>query len=418
MSIVSFFCFLIFLILIVTGFRKGVDFFSPARIFSLIWTLAIGLTDFKLSYLQFQWSGFGWFMLLLGLCTFLLGIYISFSINADKQFLNVRQIREQIKIQEINEKFLYKFIIVFFFAYVICYYLEYTIQGFVPLLTSEPEKARVMFGVFGLHLFVADVNVILFLVVEYFMLIKANITKKIILGVIFMIASGSFLLLLQRYNFFILFFMILCFYYYSGRKLNFKVVIVFGILITGIIIGIESLRVSKLAEVYIFYYSRMKFPYKYSFFAGPYMYVVMNLENFVKEFPHITNHSYGLFTFDFLTAFTGIKHLVLDYFNLTKFPYFIAGYNTFPFYWVYYYDFGALGLAIIPFVIGFVISEFYYKLHRNPNLVVVVLYSIGFAVIIISYSSDPLTRLDMMFNFVVTAIAQIYIIKKSQKKLA
>ena len=417
MTLISFICFSIFIFLVITGFKKGVDFFSPARIFSLIWSLAIGLADFKFSYLQFQWNGFGWLMLLLGLFAFLLGIYISFSINIGKPFINVYQIRNKIKIEEINEKFLYKFIIIFFFAYIICFYLEYLIQGYVPLLTSKPEKARVMFGIFGLHLFVAGVNVILFLIVEYFILINAKIKRKLILSLIFVISAGSFLLLLQRYNFFILFFMILCFYYYSGRKLNLKVVFVFCALIAGIIIGIESLRISKLAEAYIFYANEMKFSYKYAFLAQVYMYIVMNLENFVKEFPHIINHSYGLFTFDFLTAITGIKHWVLDYFQLEKFPHYIGGYNTFPFYWVYYYDFGALGLAVIPMVIGFVISELYYHLHRNPNIIILVLYSIGFTIIVISYSSDPLTRLDMMFNFVVIAIAQVSIMKKNEKKL-
>ncbi len=223
-------------------------------------------------------------MLLLGVLTFLLGIYISFSINIDKPFYNVTQIRQKIKTQEINEKFLFKFIIFFFIAYIICFYLEYLIQGYVPMFTSKPEKARVMFGIFGLHLFVAGVNVILFLVVEYFILIKSKIKRKITLSIIFIISAGSFLLLLQRYNFFILFFMILCFYYYSGRKLNIKVLLVFGVLIVGIILGIKSLRISQLAEAYIFYTDEMKFSYKYASFSSPYMYIVMNLKILLRNF--------------------------------------------------------------------------------------------------------------------------------------
>ena len=150
MSLISFISFFLFIVLAVSGFRKGVDFFSPARIFMLVWTLAIGLADFKFSFLQFHWSGFGWLMLLLGLLAFLLGIYISFTMNVNKPFLDVRQIRNRIKTLEINEKFLYKFILIFFLAYIVCFYTEYLIQGYVPIFTAQPDKARRMFGIFGL----------------------------------------------------------------------------------------------------------------------------------------------------------------------------------------------------------------------------------------------------------------------------
>ena len=102
--------------------------------------------------------------------------------------------------------------------------------------------------------------------------------------------------------------------------------------------------------------------------------------------------------------------------NFEKFKMYIGGYNTYPFYWPYYLDFGIAGLAIIPFIIGFIISEIYYYLHRNPGLVVLALTTIGFAVIMISFNSDPLTRLDMMFNFIVIVLAQFLFLNKSRKK--
>jgi oligosaccharide repeat unit polymerase len=138
----------------------------------------------------------------------------------------------------------------------------------------------------------------------------------------------------------------------------------------------------------------------------------MNIENFVKYYSQIDNHSFGFFTFDFLTALTGLKHWIEEYFNFDKFRLHIGGYNTFPFFWPYYYDFGISGIAIMPFIIGFIISELHYFLHRNPNLIILTLNSVAFAVIMISFNSDPLTRLDMMFNFVVIVFAQFFFLKK------
>jgi|GEM_PF-5271135 len=143
------------------------------------------------------------------------------------------------------------------------------------------------------------------------------------------------------------------------------------------------------------------------------MYLVMSIENFVKYYSHIANHSFGFFTFDFLSAITGLKHWIEEYCNFDKFRLHIGGYNTYPFYWAYYYDFGIAGLALIPFIIGYIISEIYYYLHRNPDIVILTLFSLAFAVITISYSSDPLTRLDMMFNFSIIVFAQFYFRNKS-----
>ena len=211
--------------------------------------------------------------------------------------------------------------------------------------------------------------------------------------------------------------MVICFYYYSGKKINYKVVITISLLMIGIVIGIESLRVAKFAQAYFYVSSGIKFPYKFAIFAQPYMYIVMNLENFVKNYSLIPHHTWGIFTSDFILALIGVKHWALEYFNVVKFPHYIGGYNTFPFFWAYYYDFGIPGLAFIPFVLGFIISEIYYYLHRTPNLVNLALYSVGFTVIFISYSSDPLTRLDMMFNFIIIVLVQKYITKKNLIKV-
>ncbi len=417
MTIISFFCLLIFLFFLISGLRKNSDLFSPGRVFGMLWSFVFGLSEFKFSRLQSHWTGFEWFMALCAIITFLLGNYISFIINLDKPYLTVSEIRLKIRKMGLNEHRLFNFIIVYFFIYLISFIIEWQIVGFIPLFTSNPAKARLLFEVFGLSLIVGSANVILFLIIQYFIFFKTNIQKKILFSIIAIFALGNYILIVQRYGLFILMMMIICLIYYSGKKIKIRTIVIFGIIIVVSLIGIQSLRETKLGLAYILLDSKMKLPPSYAEFSISYMYIVMNVENFVRHYSNVQAHSYGFFTFDFLTALTGIKHWIENYFLFDKFKWQIAGYNTYPFYWAYYYDFGIMGLAIIPFAIGFIISEVYNYLHRNPNVVILSLYSVAFAVITISFSSDPLTRLDMMFNFVIIILAQIYIMNKVKVKM-
>lgn len=417
MTIISYISAFLFIVWLVTGLKKNTDFLSPARIFGLIWTLALFLVEFKFSRFQLNWNLFGWFVLLLGVVTFLLGNYTSFVLNSNKKYLAPSEIRKIFMSFELNEKRMFKLIILFFFIYSISFIAEIIIEGYLPLFSSRPDRARVEFGVFGLHLFVGGVNTILFLIAEYLIFVKQKKTQKVFLIFIFIIAAGSYFTLLQRYNFFVLSMMILCLIYYSKKKISIKTYLISFTVIIGFIIGIQSLRLAQLAQSFVYSVSEMKFPIKYAAYTEPYMYIVMNLENFIYAFPKITTHSYGFFSFDFLMALTGLKHALSQYAGLDKFPYYIAGYNTFPFYWSYYYDYGLIGLALVPFIIGYAISEIFYLLHRNPTLISLSLYCIAFSVIAVSIISDPLTRLDMVFNYVAIVAVQVLILKRDTEKL-
>jgi oligosaccharide repeat unit polymerase len=413
MPAISVICFSIFITLFISGLRKTADFLSPARIFVMLWAFVLGVVQLKQSHLQLLWTSSDWFVALLALVTFLLGIYISFIINLNRPFLHVTKIRQSIRESGINEKNLFRFIIVYTVIYIFCFIAEWQIEGYLPIFTSDPDRARILFGVFGLHLIVSSANVLLFLVIQYFIFVKANYRKKGILIFVFILGLANYILIVQRYGFVILLMMAFCLFYYSGKRIKPRTIISFSLIVLVVIIGIQSLRVTGLFTYYVYTNSEMKFSPAYAELTIPYMYLSMNIENFVKYYPKIENFAYGFFTFDFLTALTGIKHWVAEYANLEKFRMYIGGYNTYPFFWPYYLDFGIAGLAVIPFAIGFIISEVYYYLHRNPSLVVLTLATVGFAVIMISFNSDPLTRLDMMFNFTVIVLAQFLFVNKS-----
>ena len=273
-----------------------------------------------------------------------------------------------------------------------------------------------MFGVYGLHYIVNSINVVLFLIIQYFIFVKSNYSKKSVLVFIFILSLGNYILFVQRFGLFILFMMAFCLYYYSGKKLRVRTVILFFVVLSGLIIGIQSIRATQLFSTYIYVQSEMKFSPRYLDFTLPYMYLSMNVENFVKYYSHVQDHSYGFFTFEYLIEASTIRKWFIDYYNFNRIENYIGGYNTYPFFWTYYLDYGVAGLALMPFIIGFIFSEIYYFFHRNPTLVMLALVSIAFAVIMISFNSDALSRLDTVLPFTVIILAQFLFIKRKSAK--
>ncbi len=158
MPILSFIFIGIFLALIIFLLRKNVDILSPGRVFGLLWCFVLGLVELKLSRLQLKWDLYDWFMVLLPLMAFLLGIYLSFIINLNKPYLHVSEIRKRIRNIEINEARLFRFIVIYFLFCLISFLIEWQIEGYIPLFTVNPDKARVMFGVFGFNYILNSIN--------------------------------------------------------------------------------------------------------------------------------------------------------------------------------------------------------------------------------------------------------------------
>ncbi len=230
----------------------------------------------------------------------------------------------------------------------------------------------------------------------------------------FIISMGNYVLIVQRYGLFILLMMAFCLYYYSGKRVSGKTILVFASLLILTIVGIQSIRVSELIKAYIIYNSKIKFPMRYAELAIPYMYLSMNLENFARFYSQIDNHSFGFLSTEYIFHLFGTKYIIAEYFGIEKFKYFIGGYNTYPYFWPYYYDFGIIGLGFIPLIIGFLISEIYYFLHRNPSLTLLAVYSVAFSVLMVTFNSDPLTKSEMVLSYTLIVVTQLFIVKKNQ----
>ena len=172
--------------------------------------------------------------------------------------------------------------------------------------------------------------------------------------------------------------------------------------------GVSTLRASNLFLEYLYYGGKMKFGKEFAIFTEPYMYVVMNLENFANAVNKLSNFSFGFYTFDFVLALTGLKHLLLDYGSFQSFPFIVdSSYNTYTMFFVYYRDFSLIGSFIFPFSLGLGIYGSYFHLKRKPNLNSISLYGVFVFVILFSFFIPMLSWLHFVYNLTI-----IYLISK------
>jgi hypothetical protein len=148
------------------------------------------------------------------------------------------------------------------------------------------------------------------------------------------------------------------------------------------------------------------------------MYITMNLENFARAVDKLDHHMYGYFLLDPLLALVGLKHWLAEYFSIERLPYLISGYNTFAFHWWYYYDFGVLGVAILPFLTGMVTAYLYGRLRTRPEPLTMVMYASCVLLMVISYFMNPLNRLDFVSNLVLIWFVHRFVIGRKAAPVA
>jgi hypothetical protein len=101
--------------------RKGSDFFSPGKLFALVWAFVIFMTEFKFSSLQREWSLYSWIVLLTGVSSFLVGTFMVYVINITRPFNSLQNLREVIQTKDkYNFHNLY-FVIVIIFSFIECF---------------------------------------------------------------------------------------------------------------------------------------------------------------------------------------------------------------------------------------------------------------------------------------------------------
>lgn len=405
MTLASFISFSVFAFVTLISLRRGTDVFSPARLVTLIWTMAIGLTDLKLSRFQLVWSSFSWIMLLVAISSMLVGTFIVYVINFQNKFPTLVITRSQFVDRDLNTGLLFKVIIFLFLSYIISFVVTSLVEGYIPLFTFAPDATRAKWGIFGFGLFIQVVPSLIYFIMLYFIIANKQNGHKVFISLLLLVTFASYLLILQRFYLVYSALLTIVFLFYSSKKINLKNLIVVLLILFTIVYGISAIRTSRYLINIIHYISAMKYSSKYAFFTEPYMYVVMNLENFAAGVNKLEVFDYGYNSFDFILALSGLKHWIFEYANIQEFPFIITtSFNTYTMFFAYYKDFGVLGLFFIPLSLGMLMSMLYYRMRREPSISNISLYGIFVFVILFSFFIPILSWLHFIFNLILITV--------------
>lgn len=398
MTVISIISFLICVSIILFSLKKNSDFISPSKVFLFIWALAIGLADLKFSGYQNTWSSYSWIIIFVTLSSLLLGIYSVYVIYLDKEMYSVDSIRNKTLSQSIDDKYFFKIIVIVALFYFTAYLTIFLVKGYLPLFHTRPSESRVYFEVFGIGMLVHTAPCILFFVVQFFLLVKKKKKQKYVLFFIGFLTLLSYFLLLQRFNLIFWITISLVFAYYSSRAINYKNISIVFIVLGALAYSIQLVRMSKFVVNYLYYISKMKFDVQYAVFTEPYMYITMNLENYARAVTKLENYTFGYYTFNSILSLSFLKHWIEEYASIEKYPFLYSPYNTYTMFWDFYRDFGVMGIFIIPFVLGFLISISYIKMRTNPTVSAITGYSIFVFVIAFSFFNNSLGLLHFIFS--------------------
>jgi len=409
MSIVSSISFVAAIVILATCLPRGTDPFSPGRIFGFMWCFAIGLADLKFSGLQHEWSAFSWLMLGIGLGSFLAGVYVMFVLRLSDPRVSLERMRAMMTSGPTDHRLLFYVIVVAFLVYAAAYATSALVKGYVPLFTRYPSIMRTRFTVFGVGILIHLAPAIMFFVVEYLVLVRNQYSSKVFCGGIFAVTAGSYFLLLQRYDYAVWTVLTVVFLFYSSRVIRLRTFILPALVFAGLVYVIQSIRFVGHIQNYLYVVSKMKFDVAYAGWTEPYMYIVTNLENFARAVTRLDHNTFGYYTLNALMAFTGLKHWLAEYFALVETPYLNSGYNMYTFLWEFYRDFGVVGLAIFPFLLGLLFSWLYYRLRMHPIPVNVAAYGLAVFVMLMSFFNLPLALLHFVFNVAVIVFVNLAI---------
>ncbi|HLA99993.1 MAG TPA: O-antigen polymerase [Bacteroidota bacterium] len=410
MNIVPIFCFLACFSIVLSALRKGADILSPFRVFGFVWAAVIGLTEMKLSGFQHEWSAYSWAVLLSAVVSVLVGILFVDTVLLNRaRYVPLSSLRSGPgRIPDGIQRKYVGVLGILAGLYLVSYAAEVVVLGNVPVFSPYPDRARMAFGIFGVHLIVTLAPAILILATEYFLVFRKTLRHKTEVLAIFIITFLSYSLLLQRFSFVMWVVVSSCLAYYYSRYVNWKSLLVASGGFTAFIMFLQSIRLSRYVENYIYVVSRMRISRAFAALSEPYMYTVMNLENFARGVDRLDTFTMGLFTFDPLLALVGLKHPAQDYFGVIERPFLNSGYNTFPFMWTYYRDFGYGGMVLICLVLGIAIAYYYNRFRTDPTLYRAAIYALGVFFMTLSFFTNVLTMLNMATN-----IGLIYLVNRA-----
>jgi len=338
---------------------KKKDIFHPVGIFSLIWFATIGLSNFKLSNLQSDWSLKMWLTVAFTYLFFVLGFYLSKKLKLS--FLT--DLQEKASIDKVRfEKFIQILFIICFLTYIV----EVIQFGALPIF-SESTRAYKDFGIQFVHYLTVSLVIVNFLIIVHYLKYKEF---NIPFFVYFLLSTLAIVSMLSRQLIIFLFIVIVVAINYLAKRFKLNLILFIGIIALLIFNLLGNMRTN--SAHYILQVGQMKEGVDSPLFAWLYLYLGMGYENLNYYINNFDQMFYGARTFLPIFAFTLTKGLIdYDYGKFLPSEYFTTSTLAYDF----YLDFHLVGVILFPLLIGLLSGVIYKRLEESKDVTNVLLYS-------------------------------------------
>lgn len=363
-------------------------------LFSLFWLGGQGLSCFKLSYLQKEWSQVTW------LCFFcaIAGFWLTFEMGNRR---NNQKTETAVK-APVNTDYLLNIIIGLTLVSFLAFILEAVILGYIPFFLRGVPHAYSEFHISGVHYFTVSCVLVPGLVILYLLFDDQKNKYKRVLVIVAMISSILIpILCVSRFQ--LIFAVVLAIFTYVSVKHQLKikyVIILMAMLIPLYLI----LTVARSHDVsYLNGIFEMKYDAMPIFITQPYMYITNNYDNFNCLVEQLPKHTWGIRMLFPVWALSGLKFIIPE---LVNYPLYInkEELTTLTLFYDSYYDFGIFGVICLSSLLGLISVRMTKALEKFKNPVSYLFYAQFAGYMMLCFFTTWFSNPTTWFYFVMTGI--------------
>lgn len=414
---------IIFLSCLCYGELKKHDFFSPAYILILLYSLLLFVNSFGFSRYQIPWSPTSIELFSGALGLFLAAVLIvrmHFNLN-NAAAIDFSVIKENIdeEARSIDWKWFARWIYVAGGLFLFGFLDAYLRAKQLPMLASDPNNARLDFVLHSrifVHAWLFGPPTLM-LSFEYILLSRQQLKTKLPIIIVTALVGLTYLTLVTRADLFRFFFFALLLYHYSKRRVSARSFFLVGAIAMFIFLAFLLLRVRNPILIVIQSHSiKAHFPRGLEWLSAVYTYVINNFWNFdyaIRRYYEGTGYypySYGYETFKPILQLLFIDGSFAHCYGFdsgyNESVVAVKGLNTVIFPWYLFKDFGPFGLFASSFLYGIVTAYFYYNtIMRKPSLARIGIWAVIAGMVMFSFIIDFWTRWFPYMNMLLIWLA-------------
>ena len=387
---------------VIPAVLRGRDLLSPVRIYVGIYSLLLSIYSLNLSRLQTPWSQTTLMLFWGANALFLGGAFLVAMIGRIKfpdwrfDFGRIRQaLREDAR--TVDWEWFFKLWKIAAAVFVVCFAGATMITGSVPILSDNPDKARLAFFSASLPtnygIFFGPLAMMM--AVEMLLFAGLGRGRKFLVIAVTLVLFLLYMAIITRYDIFRFFIFAIVLYNYGRRNLGFVhlgagTAALAVIFVIGMLVRVNSDTIQSFNEII-----QVKLPKHLAWASNPYAYLAndfWNLDYAIRKFADGNDHyplQYGfgllrgpltlIFMEGPLTQAYGFDTIMNE--SIEK----IKGLNTIVYVWSLYKDFGALGVFGITLAASVTLCLFYGNTMRRPTILRVSLWGLLVPAVLLSY---------------------------------